>query len=86
MGSLALCENEKLELQQMDEKTGNINNNKLYCKSLISRIHVHKLLKAYNVYKFLATAEVEVRNFRHIRFSPVKLKVILRLRIVKRSS
>jgi hypothetical protein len=37
MGSLALCENERFdsELQQMDEKTGNINNNKLYCKSLV---------------------------------------------------
>jgi hypothetical protein len=40
--------------------------------------------KASKVYKGLATADVEVRNFKKIRFSPVKLKVILR--IVKRGT
>jgi hypothetical protein len=28
------------------------------------------------VYKYLATADVEIRNFRKIRVSPVKIKVI----------
>ena len=45
---------------------------------------IHKLDKASKVYKGLATADVEVRNFKKIRFSPVKLKVILR--IVKRGT
>jgi hypothetical protein len=40
---------------------------------------IHKLDKASKVHKCLATADVEVRNFRKIRFSPVKLKVILRI-------
>jgi hypothetical protein len=40
---------------------------------------IHKLYKASKVHKCLATADVEVRNFRKIRFSPVKLKVILRI-------
>jgi hypothetical protein len=68
----------------MDEKTPNINNNKLY-KSLAG---IHKLDKASKVYKGLATADVEVRNFKKIRFSPVKLKVILWIvkRGTKRSS
>jgi hypothetical protein len=37
MRNSALCENEKfdIELQRMDEKTPNINNNKLYCQSLV---------------------------------------------------
>jgi hypothetical protein len=38
---------------------------------------IHKLDKASQVYKGLATADVEVRNFKKIWFSPVKLKVIL---------
>jgi hypothetical protein len=33
------------------------------------------------VYKYLATADVEIRNFRKIRFSPVKIKVIRRIAI-----
>jgi hypothetical protein len=45
---------------------------------------IHKLDKASKVYKGLATADVEVRNFKKIRFSPVKLEVILR--IVKRGT
>jgi hypothetical protein len=45
---------------------------------------IHKLDKASKVYKGLATADVEVRNFKKIRFSPVKLKVILW--IVKRGT
>jgi hypothetical protein len=45
---------------------------------------IHKLDKASKVYKGLATADVEVRNFKKIRFSLVKLKVILR--IVKRGT
>jgi hypothetical protein len=28
------------------------------------------------VYKYLATAGVEIRNFRKIRFPPIKIKVI----------
>jgi hypothetical protein len=31
------------------------------------------------VYKYLATADVEIRNFRKIRFSRVKIKVIRRI-------
>jgi hypothetical protein len=45
---------------------------------------IHKLDNASKVYKGLATADVEVRNFKKILFSPVKLKVILR--IVKRGT
>jgi hypothetical protein len=33
------------------------------------------------VYKYLATADLEIRNFRKIRFSPVKIKVIQRIAI-----
>jgi hypothetical protein len=33
------------------------------------------------VYKYLATADIEIRNFRKIRFSPVKIKVIRRIAI-----
>jgi hypothetical protein len=33
------------------------------------------------VYKYLATADLEIRNFRKIRFSPDKFKVIRRIAI-----
>jgi hypothetical protein len=33
------------------------------------------------VYKYLATADVEIRNFRKIWFSPVKIKVLRRIAI-----
>ena len=85
MRNSAQCENEKFDIdlqQRMDEQTPNKNNNKLSCKSLYSGIH--KLDKASKVYQGLATTDVEVRNFKKIRFSPVKLKVILR--IVKRGT
>jgi hypothetical protein len=44
---------------------------------------VHKLYEdtTTKVYKFLATAGVEIRNFRKIRFSPDKFKVIRRIAI-----
>jgi hypothetical protein len=64
----------------MDEQTPNKNNSKLYCKSLVE----FTSYKASKVYKGLATADVEVINLKKIRFSPVKLKVILR--IVKRGT
>jgi hypothetical protein len=50
MRNSALCENEKfdIESQRMDEKTSNINNNKLYCKSLVEFTSYIKLLKFTN--------------------------------------
>ena len=42
---------------------------------------IHKLYEdtTTKVYKYLATADVEIRNFRKIRFSRVKIKVIRRI-------
>jgi hypothetical protein len=39
---------------------------------------IHKLYEdiTTKVYKYLATAGVEIRNFRKIRFPPIKIKVI----------
>jgi hypothetical protein len=80
MRNSAQCENEKFDIdlqQRMDEQTPN--------KNILQKLSgIHKLDKASKVYKGLATADVEVRNFKKIRFSPVKLKVILR--IVKRGT
>ena len=73
MRNSAQCENEKFDTdlqQRMDEQTPNKSNNKLYCKNFSG---IHKLDKASKVCKGLATADVEVRNFKKIRFSPVKL-------------
>ena len=59
------------------EKLQNINMNK---KPLLqvdsSKVSgIHKLYEdiTTKVYKYLATADVEIRNFRKIRFSPVKI-------------
>ena len=67
------------------EKLQNINMNK---KPLLqvdsSKVSgIHKLYEdtTTKVYKYLATADVEIRNFWKIRFSPVKIKVIRRIAI-----
>ena len=67
------------------EKLQNINMNK---KPLLqvdsSKVSgIHKLYEdtTTKVYKYLATADVEIRNFRKIWFSPVKIKVIRRIAI-----
>ena len=41
---------------------------------------MHKLYEdtTTKVYKYLATADLEIRNCRKIRFSPVKIKVYIR--------
>jgi hypothetical protein len=66
-------------------KTPNINMNK---KPLLevdsSKVSgIHKLYEdiTTKVYKYLATADIEIRNVRKIRFSPVKIKVIRRIAI-----
>ncbi len=59
-----LCENEMFDivLQPMDDKTAKINNKK-------------NLFQATKVHKCLATAHVEVRSFRKIRFSRLNLSL-----------
>jgi hypothetical protein len=44
---------------------------------------IHKLYEdtTTKVYKYLATADAEIRNFRKIRFSPLKIKVIRQIAI-----
>jgi hypothetical protein len=60
----------KKPLLQVDSSTSKVSGiNKLY-KDITTK-----------VYKYLATADVEIRNFRKIRFSPVKIKVIRRIAI-----
>jgi hypothetical protein len=71
----------KLDFAVVEQADGRVKSLESNCNvQLLSGIH--KLDKASKDYKGLATADVEVRNFKKIRFSPVKLKVILR--IVKR--
>ena len=45
-----ICENQKFDmvLQRIDEETPNINNNKLYCKSLVDFTSYIKLQKFTN--------------------------------------
>jgi hypothetical protein len=64
-------------------KTPNINMNKKPLlqvdSSKVSGIHAqvkYKYITTTKVYKYLATADVEIRNFRKIRFSPVKILIL----------
>jgi hypothetical protein len=52
-------------------------------KKLLLHVDSRKLYEdtTTKVCKCLATADVEVRNFRKIRFSPVEIKVIRRIAI-----
>ena len=62
-------------LQRLDEKNSNVR-----C-SMVSGIHKLYEDTTTKVYKCLATAGVEIRNFRKIRFSPDKFNVIRRIAI-----
>ena len=69
--------------QNIKTSNTNMNTENVYCKSMVRKIwrnsQVIQGCSKDSFHKYLAAADVEVGNFKKIRFFPVKIEVIQRI-------